>query len=684
MNCTPEAPNTLAKTAKNKPTIQVKQSGTSSAKSHGRKISPPSSPPPQPQSQAQTQVIQIKPPQSQNLPSLNSPHVPQHIPSPTPQQPAKPQNNDERIINLLGRILQIEKNDHKKRAMLLKSVKLFLSQKNPALTQPIISLFILVFKSVFSTAPPFSVITKSYRHIYFNPRDHPEDVSICYHLFEIINNLQPTYPNELLQSLVRRLSSASVDDRNGAKKCLMLIDEHYSSFLLHHLCLEMIPPPPHGIDTLLELTVEILKSYKSVSDHTNNANHSNETLQSLNPPNSPNANNNSNPQIQKLSSNPSLDSNKITNLKLNAISSSPTNNLVAPISVPNPNIKNSNNNQKPNQTSNKISKLSINSNSHSSLPTVPISIPNTNQKSDSNQNSNSKKNPSINTKQNANLNLNTNSQSKPNLITNPISKTNKNSNTISKPNTKVTNANPVVQPPNSDSVTKSTQLQKSSSSINLKPNPIIPPKKNIDNDAIFSNLKRRLELSADDSLFSELQRTLRLLHFAPHFQAFFQPLLKATKALISKNENLAHESRRFLLNYWPRLDPQKAVLFLQEATALCKEGPEIEEFVWQRLSWRASSIQWQIAMEGLNFITQTFQRAVNFDHSVLIFLLNDALQHHWNNNVKNKVADVIKLIENSTPRAPKTFPMDKWNLIKSQAECNYPNVDFNGRRRRKK
>lgn len=769
MNCTPETSTQLSKPSKNKPTIQVKQSGTPSAKPVGRKISPQTSPVASEEPHQLT--IQVKPPQSQNLPSLNSPHVPQHVPSPIhqPQSPSKPQNNDERITNLLGRVLQIEKNDHKKRAMLLKSVKLFLSQKNPALTQPIISLFLLVFKSVFSTAPPFSVITKSYRHIYFNPRDHPEDVAICYQLFEIINSLQPAYPKELLQCLVRRLSSASVDDRNGAKKCLMSVDEQYTSFLLHHLCLEMIPPPPHGIDSLLELTVELLKSYKSASNHSSensenlnglqslsnqsfssnstNSTNSNESNTSTNPNNpnnstksndsntstnsnnlknstksnnsnssdnsnnsaksnnsnnsnisnnsaksnnsnisnnstnsiksnnsntstnstnsvkSNNSNNSINTQTQKLNSN--LESNKISNIKLNT----------------------NNSNQKLNPVINKATKLSINSNSHSNLPTVsiPISIPNTNQKTDTNTKTiNAKKNP--NQKPNPNINLN--SKPKSAIINsdapikcNPSVKQRADSN-------KSIKQNKVGQNQSTESIPIIIHLQKSSSSVNLKPNPIVTLKSNNNNnndtDAIFSNLKHRLELSADDSLFSELQKTFRLLHFAPHFQTFFRPLLTATKALISKNENLAQESRRFLLNYWPRLDPQKAVLFLQEATALCKDGPEIEEFVWQRLSWRASSIQWQIAMEGLNFITQTFERAVNFDHSVLLFLLKDALQHHWNNNVKNKVADVIKLVEGATPKAPKIFPMDKWNLIRSQAESNYPNVDFSGRRRRKK
>ena len=725
MNCNPEISASIAKPAKNKPTIQVKQIGSSSVKPSGRKNSPQTPTVAQLQSQtqkqilSQSQVIQIKPPQTQNLPALNSPHVQQHVPSPPQQTQGKPQNNDERITNLLGRILQIEKNDHQRRAMLLKSVKLFLSQKNPALTQPMISLFLLVFKSVFSTAPPFSVITKSYRHIYFNPRDHPEDVSICYQLFEIINSLQPSYPKELLHCLVRRLSSASVDDRNGAKKCLLLVDDQYSSFLLHNLCLEMIPPPPHGIDTLLELTVELLKLYKS-SNTESDKNPPNNTLQSISATkptiptiktksNSSNATDSDlNKPIQKLSSNPNLDSNKISNLKLGMSSNSFTNLPIASISIPNPNTKNSvNSNQNNNQKLNSTSKLSINSNSHSNLPVIPISIPNphaksdtkpnvnTNIKTNTKKNSNAKQNVNANSdsntkaSQNTNLktNLNTNSKNNSNIRPNSVANTNsKPSSETGKSvklivNTKA-NPNPITSP---NSENQNPNPPKSNPSISTKPNPVTAPKPkaSVDTDAIFTNLKHRLEISADDSLFSELQRTFRLLHFAPHFQTFFHPLLAATKALISKNENFAHESRRFLLNYWPRLDPQKAVLFLQEATALCKEGPEIEEFVWQRLSWRASSIQWQIAMEGLNFITQTFQRAEKFDHSVLLYLLKDATQHHWNSNVKNKVNDVIKLVESGDARAPKIFPMNTWNLIKSTAEMNYPNVDFNGRRRRK-
>ncbi|OHT15822.1 hypothetical protein TRFO_42279 [Tritrichomonas foetus] len=425
-----------------KPAIQIKQRETTSGKPSERKFSPQEA--------------------TQNLPSLGSarPVVSKPI------QPNKTVSNDERITNLLNRILAFDKNEHEKRAMLLKSVKLFMSQKNPALTTPAINLFIQVFKSVFSTAPPFSIITKSYRHIYFNPRDHPEDVSISYQLFEIVNNLQPNYPKELLKGLVRRLASASNDDRNGAKNCLKIIDDQYHAFILHSICLSLVPPPPHGIDTSLELITDLLKVFD-------------------------------NPAIENTFYSPS--------------------------------------------------------------------------------------------------------------------------------------------------------------------------------DALCNN--------AESEICEEIQKTFRLLHFAPHFQTFFQTLLSATKALIERDEILAHESRLFLVNFWPRLDPQKAVLFLQEATSLCREGPPVEESVWQRLSWRASSIQWQIAMEGLNFILETIENAKNYNNDVLVFLLNETVKNHWNVNVKNKAAEVLKLVEGN-PSPPKTFPIDVWNALKKQAETNYPNTDFSGRKKK--
>ncbi len=801
MNCTPENSIPITKPAKNKPTIQVNQSGAANAKSSGKKDTPQTPTAAHLQAQAQkqllsqSQIIVVKQPQSQNLPALNSPHIhEQQHPAPPPQQQAKPQNNDERITNLLGRILQIEKNDHQRRAMLLKSVKLFLSQKNPALTQPMISLFLLVFKSVFSTAPPFSVITKSYRHIYFNPRDHPEDVSICYQLFEIINCLQPAYPNDLLQSLVRRLSSASISDRNGAKKCLISIDIQYSPFLLHTLCLEMIPPPPHGIDTLLELTTELLKHYKSTNlannkcgSNTSSQKHSSSEKST---PSSPKSNHNQSPSLQNHKLNSNLETNKLSNSKLNSNTNSYNVLPSVPISIPNPKNNQSSttksstsNNQKSNVNSNKAANPK--KNQHVNMPTVPISVPNPHSKPkltvkiNTDNKTNLIKNPKSNdaSNQNVKTNANSNETIKPNL--NPKLKANDpikaSSNQILKPNepTKTkSNSNPTQNPndatetnskSNSNDITKSNPNETVKSNANAKsdqnqisnsidiakPNPnetgksnanaksnpnqisnfksspdkssttispnsnsssslipltksnsdsrLIPPvtqpsikpptsalKTELENEAIVIHLREKLEASTNDSLFSELQRTFRLLHFAPHFQAFFHPLVTAMTTLISKNENLAHESRRFLLNYWPRLDPQKAVLFLQEATTLCKEGPEIEEFVWQRLSWRASSIQWQIAMEGLNFISQTYQRATEFDNSVLIYLLKDTIQHHWNNNVKNKAADVLQLVDKGEARAPKVFPIDKWSLLKSQAETNYPDTDFTGRRRRKK
>ena len=411
---------------------------------------------------------------SQNLPALNSTNnklilnnntmsnkqVPQVI---IPQQQKKqPQMNDDKITNLLNRVLLFDKNEHSKRAMLLKSVKLFMSQKNPALTTPVIALFIDVFKSVFATAPPFSVITKSYRRIYFNPKEQYEDISVCYQLFDIVNTLQPTYPKELLHSLVKRLTSASIEDRNGAKQCLISVDDQYDAFILHTISLTLVPPPPHGVDALMEIVAGLLN--------------------------------------------------------------------------------------------------------------------------------------------------------------------------------------------------------------------VFDPAKIVDH--FYMNDTQNVEAT----VLSELEETFRILHFAPHFQTFFQPLVNAMKAVIRYDPPYADESRNFIINYWPRLEPQKAVLFLQEATALCKDGPELDEYVWQRISWRASSIQWQIAMEGLNFIMETYQRAQGFNNDVLVFLLNDAVKTHWNSNVRSKAEEVLKLIQGK-PLAPKTFPVDTWNMLKRQAESNYPKANFSGRKR---
>ncbi|OHT11001.1 hypothetical protein TRFO_19495 [Tritrichomonas foetus] len=389
----------------------------------------------------------------------------------------KPQTNEERLITTLNRVLELDQTDHDRRAMLLNSAILFI--KAPEVTINQMKLIIKVLTAVFSVPPPFSVITKSYRQIYFHPRDHDPDIKVGYKIFNMILPRKPPFTSELLHALMRRLTSASTEDRNGARDCLKSVDSIHFPHLIHYLALTLIPPPPHGTNTLIELAVHLLSVYKA-------------------PP-------------------PLFDDFFVTT------SFDDTDNILSIASA------------------------------------------------------------------------------------------------ISGPRLK-------------DGIT----------------------------------------------IFEELQITFQLLHFAPHYQTFCQPLLEALKALHNQNEEYAHQNRRFLLNHWPRNDPQKSVLFMKEATAICVHGPPPEEYIWQRFSWRSSSIQWQIAMEGLNFISQTISRTEGFDHKVLIYLLDDTIKNHWNSKVRDKAKTVRELFPSEAQKhPPKSLPKDTWSALKDVAKKNYPNSDFN-------
>jgi hypothetical protein len=180
----------------------------------------------------------------------------------------------------------------------------------------------------------------------------------------------------------------------------------------------------------------------------------------------------------------------------------------------------------------------------------------------------------------------------------------------------------------------------------------------------------------DSDLWNQLELVLHLLHLAPHLRSFHKELIAALKALHEKDGDIAHRSRRFLLNNWPRIDPQRAVLFMQEASAICVHGPRIEYDVWQRLSWRSSSIQWQIASEGLSFVQQTIGTMGGVDDAILRFLLQEASEAHWSVTVKERAKEVLPLLPPVTPAAPKVLRIDAWNRIREAARLHYPKVDF--------
>ena len=189
-----------------------------------------------------------------------------------------------------------------------------------------------------------------------------------------------------------------------------------------------------------------------------------------------------------------------------------------------------------------------------------------------------------------------------------------------------------------------------------------------------------LIVDLENGFSRQLECIFHVLHFAPHYQTFSKNLTAAILELESRISDLAHADRMFILNNWPRLDPQRAVLFMQEATALCVGGPDVVAVVWEKLAFRSCSVQWQIAMEGMTFIERTIERMSGVDFSILRFLLEDTIQRHWAVSVRERAKDIIKLVPEVEPRAPTVLPVDTWAVIKSTAQANYPRIRFGPRR----
>jgi hypothetical protein len=321
----------------------------------------------------------------------------------------------------------------------------FLTLYKINLSPEIMTVFIELFTNVFDTSLPFTVLRLGYRQIFFDPSPCPEDVNLCYGLLPYVNIYSPEYPDAFLRVLVRRLASASPDDRTNAKTAVMSLSSSFSRQLLHLLAIMLSPGPPHGVDLALDCVAELL---------------------------------------------------------------------------------------------------------------------------------------------------------------------------------------------------------------DLCP-------------------------AFDARLWVELELAFRGLHLMPHLHNFHSNLIIALKALEKKDGQIAHRFRRFLLNSWPRMDPHRAVMFMHEATAICTGGPPLEEFVWQRLSWRSSSIQWQLATEGMAFVEQTLGRMNGVSNSVLRHLLEEAAATHWSLNVRCRAREVLEMIGDVVPVAPKLLQMGTWRKVRDLARGGYPEANFN-------
>jgi hypothetical protein len=331
------------------------------------------------------------------------------------------------------------------RTLNLHAIADFLTLCDINLSPEITIVLIELLTNVFETALPFTLLRLGYRQIFFDPCPCPEDVSLCYGLLPYVTIHNPEYPEAFLRVLVRRLASASPDDRANAKTAVMSLSSAFSRQLLHLLAMMLSPAPPHGVDLALDCVAELL---------------------------------------------------------------------------------------------------------------------------------------------------------------------------------------------------------------DLCP-------------------------AFDARLWVELELALRGLHLMPQYHLFHLNLIVALKALAKKDGHIPHRFLRFLLNSWPRMDPHRAVLFMHEATTICTDGPPLEESVWQRLSWRSSSIQWQLATEGMAFVEQTLGRMNDVANPVLRFLLEEAAATHWSLNVRCRAREIIEMLGDVVPVAPKLMPMGTWRKMRDWARGAYPEADFN-------
>lgn len=180
----------------------------------------------------------------------------------------------------------------------------------------------------------------------------------------------------------------------------------------------------------------------------------------------------------------------------------------------------------------------------------------------------------------------------------------------------------------------------------------------------------------------EVFESLKLLHFAPHYQFFSVLLTKTIISLFAHSPKYAHDIRLFILNHWLRTDPPRSVLFMKEVTDLCVTGPKVTEYVWQRLSWRSSSIYMPLALEGMNFVLKTIDVASDYDSSILQFLMNDTAKGHWSALVREKAREALEHLCPCQPKPPRKMQINTWIMIKEAAQRNYPSDHFSTKKRK--
>ena len=188
----------------------------------------------------------------------------------------------------------------------------------------------------------------------------------------------------------------------------------------------------------------------------------------------------------------------------------------------------------------------------------------------------------------------------------------------------------------------------------------------------------------DGDILDDLYNSLKICHLSPHYPSYHDALTKVFLALIERDDKYAIDLRMFILNHWTRKDPPRSVLYMKEATAISVVGPPLDEYVWQRFAYRASSIYMPLALEGLNYVTQTKDRSIAYNNEILRYLLVDTIENHWSRIVRDKAESTLQLLEESEPKPPKKLPIDIWISIKEQAKENYPDDEFSNSSRNKR
>ena len=169
----------------------------------------------------------------------------------------------ENLVLLLKRLMLTDNQDHEKRALVLNALYPFVTQSLLRFSTASIDLFYQGLAFVMEAPPPYAEPSVYYKIIVFPAKRHTTDISYAY---GILQKLIPVFPKiippRLIKALVRRLSSASVSDRETARDMLISLDSNlYFPIILSNITSMLVPPPVHGMIVILETITKILDGF---------------------------------------------------------------------------------------------------------------------------------------------------------------------------------------------------------------------------------------------------------------------------------------------------------------------------------------------------------------------------------------------------------------------------------------